>query len=104
MKGYLKKINNVWYVCYKVLNNSFETQIYHTDVNDKLVEGTYVRFDLFSHDAIAKINYGIDTIPLNIPKEDLKEVKELLKEIILTTPLSNDVYTLLNKFIEEKQI
>ena len=43
--------------------------------NDKIHLTFYKNliFSLYENYSIAKINYGIDTVALNIPKEDLTE-------------------------------
>ena len=100
MRGHLKKIDDNWFVNYKLLTETFNTPVDPTNISEELEEGTFVLFDLNEDESMATITYGTDTVTLNIPTEDLEEVKNLFAKALTQNPTSNDVHRLILDFCQ----
>ena len=98
MRGHLKKIDDNWFVNYKLLTETFNTPVDPTNISEELEEGTFVLFDLNEDESMATITYGTDTVTLNIPTEDLEEVTNLFAKALTQNPTSNDVHRLILDF------
>ena len=108
MRGHLKKIGNNWFVNYKIMSDTYNTPIHKEQISDSLEDGAFVLFDIeeqylknYTTEEIAVITYGIDTVTLNIPKEDLEEVTGLFLKAIAENSTSNAVHTLLMNFCDK---